>query len=74
MFAQTLSLSGSALAPWAVLSAEEATRRAVKLGRLMGCVKSSTPDSGVKAPELVRCLRTRPAEDIVNKCERVLVR
>ncbi|XP_034254894.1 venom carboxylesterase-6-like [Thrips palmi] len=72
LFQQTLSLSGSALAPWAVLPAAEATRRALKLGRLLGCVKTGVADEHVKAADVVRCLRTKPAEAVVRASERVL--
>lgn len=75
MFRQTLSLSGNALAPWAVLPAAEATRRALKLGRLLGCVKAGVADEDVKAADMVhmvRCLRTKPAEAVVRASERVL--
>ncbi|KAJ1525010.1 hypothetical protein ONE63_009859 [Megalurothrips usitatus] len=72
LFLQTFSMSGSALAPWAVLPTAEATRRALKLGRVLGCAKAKVPDDKVNRDDLVRCLRTKPAEDIVRASEKVL--
>lgn len=74
MFQQTLSMSGNALAPWAVLPTAEARRRALKLARKLGCVKAGVPDEQASGPDAVRCLRTKPAEDIVRACDSVLVR
>ncbi|KAK3932195.1 Venom carboxylesterase-6 [Frankliniella fusca] len=72
LFRQTLSLSGNALAPWAVLPTAEARRRALKLARALGCAKKSVPDEKVDAPAAVRCLRTKPAEDVVKASNNVL--
>ncbi|KAE8736531.1 Carboxyl/Cholinesterase 66, partial [Frankliniella occidentalis] len=72
LFQQTLSLSGNALAPWAVQSTAEAKKRALKLARVLGCAKKGVPDEKVDAPAAVRCLRTKSAEDIVRACGQVL--
>ncbi|XP_075769733.1 acetylcholinesterase-like [Pelodiscus sinensis] len=59
LFARAVLQSGTAHAPWAVLSPEEARERARALGRLMGC-----PRGGDGA--VVGCLKRKDAEEFVR--------
>ncbi|KAJ4451371.1 hypothetical protein ANN_02833 [Periplaneta americana] len=58
LFHRGISMSGSTLCPWAYM--EAGPEKAHKLGALLGCHEKSSK-------ELVECLRTRPARQIVEK-------
>ncbi|XP_023312098.1 esterase FE4-like [Anoplophora glabripennis] len=58
LFIRGMSQSGTALAPW--VTKKNALQRARKLAVLVGC-----PDSPLE--ELKKCLKQRPAEDLLNQ-------
>ncbi|KAJ9583840.1 hypothetical protein L9F63_021816 [Diploptera punctata] len=66
LFHRAVSQSGTALSPWAHVTAESAQQRAVKLAQLAGCKKTQT------SQQVVQCLRKIPAKDLVELSPRVL--
>ncbi|XP_072497459.1 acetylcholinesterase isoform X1 [Notamacropus eugenii] len=60
LFHRAVLQSGGPNGPWATVGAGEARRRATLLARLVGC------PTGSNDTELVVCLRTRPAQDLVD--------
>ncbi|XP_044529356.1 acetylcholinesterase isoform X3 [Gracilinanus agilis] len=66
LFHRAVLQSGTPNGPWATVGAGEARRRATLLARLVGC------PTGSNDTELVVCLRTRPAQDLVDQEWQVL--
>ncbi|XP_028633637.1 acetylcholinesterase isoform X3 [Grammomys surdaster] len=63
LFHRAVLQSGTPNGPWATVSAGEARRRATLLARLVGCPPGG---AGGNDTELIACLRTRPAQDLVD--------
>ncbi|XP_015346970.1 acetylcholinesterase isoform X1 [Marmota monax] len=63
LFHRAVLQSGAPNGPWATVGMGEARRRATLLARLVGCPPGG---SGGNDTELVACLRTRPAQDLVD--------
>ncbi|XP_040828818.1 acetylcholinesterase isoform X1 [Ochotona curzoniae] len=63
LFHRAVLQSGAPNGPWATVGVGEARRRATLLARLVGCPPGGT---GGNDTELVACLRTRPAQDLVD--------
>ncbi|XP_059549587.1 acetylcholinesterase isoform X1 [Myotis daubentonii] len=63
LFHRAVLQSGAPNGPWATVSMGEARRRATLLARLIGCPPGGP---GSNDTELVTCLRTRPAQDLVD--------
>lgn len=63
LFHRAMMQSGAPNGPWATVGVGEARRRATLLARLVGCPLGGT---GGNDTELVACLRTRPAQDLVD--------
>uniref|UniRef100_P37136-2 Isoform H of Acetylcholinesterase n=1 Tax=Rattus norvegicus TaxID=10116 RepID=P37136-2 len=63
LFHRAVLQSGTPNGPWATVSAGEARRRATLLARLVGCPPGG---AGGNDTELISCLRTRPAQDLVD--------
>nr|AJP62566.1 carboxylesterase [Oxya chinensis] len=66
-FFGVMSLSGTALSPWAHVSTAEARRRAFRLGELVGCPPQQLED----APGLRACLSSKPAKALVRHAANV---
>ncbi|XP_049961935.1 venom carboxylesterase-6-like [Schistocerca serialis cubense] len=66
-FSAVVSLSGTALSPWAHVSTAEARRRAFRLGELVGCPPEQLQD----APSLRACLSTKSAKALVRHAANV---
>ncbi|XP_012666285.1 acetylcholinesterase isoform X1 [Otolemur garnettii] len=69
LFHRAVLQSGAPNGPWATVGMGEARRRATLLARYVGCPPGS---AGGNDTELVACLRTRPAQDLVDHEWRVL--
>lgn len=63
LFHRAVLQSGAPNGPWATVGMGEARRRATLLARLVGCPPGG---AGSNDTELVACLRTRPAQDLVD--------
>ncbi|XP_042778662.1 acetylcholinesterase isoform X6 [Panthera tigris] len=63
LFHRAVLQSGAPNGPWATVGVGEARRRATLLARLVGCPPGG---AGGNDTELVACLRTRPAQDLVD--------
>ncbi|XP_052610027.1 acetylcholinesterase isoform X2 [Peromyscus californicus insignis] len=63
LFHRAVLQSGTPNGPWATVGAGEARRRATLLAHLVGCPPGG---AGVNDTELIACLRTRPAQDLVD--------
>ncbi|KAM5228626.1 LOW QUALITY PROTEIN: acetylcholinesterase [Ctenodactylus gundi] len=63
LFHRAVLQSGAPNGPWATVGMGEARRRATLLARLVGCPPGG---AGGNDTELVACLRTRPAQDLVD--------
>ncbi|PNJ85644.1 ACHE isoform 13, partial [Pongo abelii] len=63
LFHRAVLQSGAPNGPWATVGMGEARRRATQLAHLVGCPPGGT---GGNDTELVACLRTRPAQVLVN--------
>ncbi|XP_013364908.1 PREDICTED: acetylcholinesterase isoform X3 [Chinchilla lanigera] len=63
LFHRVVLQSGTPNGPWATVGMGEARRRATLLARLVGCPPGG---AGGNDTELVACLRTRPAQDLVD--------
>ncbi|ERE75237.1 acetylcholinesterase-like protein [Cricetulus griseus] len=63
LFHRAVLQSGTPNGPWATVGAGEARRRATLLARLVGCPPGG---AGSNDTELIACLRTRPAQDLVD--------
>jgi hypothetical protein len=57
------------LSPWAHVRATTARERAFKLGKLLDCKKKELE----KTEELIRCIRKKPAKDLVEASAKILV-
>ncbi|OWA49932.1 Acetylcholinesterase [Hypsibius exemplaris] len=66
LFNQAILSSGSATCPWAALTAEVALNRAVKLTKRLQCLHAGET-LAKNMPEIVKCLRKVPANEIVDK-------
>ncbi|XP_049827157.1 venom carboxylesterase-6-like [Schistocerca gregaria] len=67
-FARSVSLSGTALSPWAHVSTAEARRRAFRLGELVECPPEQLQDG----QGLRQCLSKKRAKYLVRKAAKVL--
>ena len=67
LFHRAVSQSGTALSPWAHVTANTARQRAHKLAQLAGCKKIDT------SQEVLKCLRKIPAKELVELSPRILV-
>nr|AHJ81348.1 carboxylesterase [Locusta migratoria] len=67
-FARSVSLSGTALSPWAHVSTAEARRRAYRLGELVECPRDQLQD----AQGLLQCLSKKKAKFLVRQAAKVL--
>ncbi|XP_049828979.1 venom carboxylesterase-6-like [Schistocerca gregaria] len=67
-FQGAISISGTALSPWAQVSSVEARRRAFRLGELVGCRKKQLKDSEL----LLDCLLKTSAEELVRQIPKIL--
>lgn len=66
LFHRVISQSGTNLDAWAAPAHEGvAPRRALKLGEMLGCKTSSEKDKQ-RWSGLIKCLRSKPAEDITK--------
>ncbi|KAK1344942.1 hypothetical protein QTO34_013646 [Cnephaeus nilssonii] len=63
LFHRAVLQSGAPNGPWATVGMGEARRRATLLAGLVGCPPGG---AGSNDTELVACLRTRPAQDLVD--------
>lgn len=61
LFSQAIMESGSATAPWAIVSREESVLRGLRLAEAVGC-----PHSKADLAAVVDCLRRKNATDLVN--------
>ncbi|XP_052315951.1 acetylcholinesterase [Oncorhynchus keta] len=60
-FTRAILQSGAPNCPWATVTPAEAHRRAVMLGKLVGC------PSGGNDTELVDCLRNKPPQELIDQ-------
>ncbi|XP_054549612.1 acetylcholinesterase isoform X3 [Talpa occidentalis] len=63
LFHRAVLQSGAPNGPWATVGVGEARRRATMLARFVGCAPGGAAGNDT---ELVACLRTRPAQDLVD--------
>lgn len=61
LFSQAILQSGSATAPWAIISREESILRGIRLAEAVHC-----PSSRNDLEPMIECLRQKPAEELVN--------
>ncbi|NXD88810.1 ACES Acetylcholinesterase, partial [Halcyon senegalensis] len=66
LFRRAVLQSGSPNGPWATVGAAEGRRRAATLGQLVGC------GAGGNETELLSCLRSKPAAELVEREAAVL--
>uniref|UniRef100_A0A4W4FJG3 Carboxylic ester hydrolase n=1 Tax=Electrophorus electricus TaxID=8005 RepID=A0A4W4FJG3_ELEEL len=59
-FTRAILQSGVPNGPWATVSFDEARRRAIKLGRLVGCPDGNDTD-------LIDCLRSKQPQDLIDQ-------
>ena len=62
LFSQAIMQSASALAPWGVISKQEALRRSLLLAKNMGC-----PSNGEDVRATIECLRNHKPSELVMK-------
>ncbi|KAK7872816.1 hypothetical protein R5R35_006695 [Gryllus longicercus] len=66
LFHGVISVSGTALSPWALVPGAVARRRAFRLGELMGCKVK-----GDDAAALVKCLRRKQPQELAKQTSHV---
>ncbi|KAK9680178.1 Carboxylesterase family [Popillia japonica] len=61
LFSQAIMQSGSATAPWGIISREESILRGLRLAEAVNC-----PSKREDLPAVIDCLRKKPAQELVD--------